>query len=61
MQIEMLLKLFKLTVDASTYDEMPEQVNFSVMLIWKYNEFTEFLIQVRLVLRALILMSFELK
>lgn len=50
MQIEMLLKLFKLTVDASTYDEMPEQVNFSVMLIWKYNDFTEFLIQVHLVL-----------
>lgn len=50
MQIQVLLKLFKLTAGTSTYDEMPEQLNFSVMLIWRYNEFAEFLIQVCLVL-----------
>lgn len=42
MQIKVLLKLFKFTVDTSTYDEMPEQLNFSVMLIWRYNEFIVF-------------------
>lgn len=43
-------KAFKLTAGTSTYDEMPEQLNFGVMLIWRYNEFTAFLIQVCLVL-----------
>lgn len=50
MQIQVLLKLFKLTAGTSTYDEMPEQLNFSVMLIWRHNEFTAFLVQVCLVL-----------
>jgi len=50
MQINILLKLLQLTGDTSTYDEMPEQLNFSVMLTWRYNEFTELLIRVCLVL-----------
>lgn len=39
MHIKMLLKLFKLTVNTSTDDKMPEQVNFCAMLIWRYGVF----------------------
>lgn len=39
MHIKMLLKLFKLTVNTSTDDKMPEQVKFCAMLIWRYGVF----------------------